>query len=69
MMARARYEIRVNGRLSERARNAFWTMKVEPLPPQTIMLGEVDDQADLCGLLALCSSMGLEVVSLQRLPD
>jgi hypothetical protein len=68
-MTRARYEIRVNGHLSERACSAFWTMKVEPLPPQTIMLGEVDDQSDLCDLLALCSAMRLEVVSVQRLPD
>jgi hypothetical protein len=67
-MARARYEIRVNGRLSERARGAFCTMEVETLPPQTIMIGELDDQSDLCDLLALCSDMGLELVSLQRLP-
>jgi hypothetical protein len=67
-MARALYEIRVNGRLSERARSAFWTMKVEALPPQTIMFGELDDQSDLCDLLARCSAMGLQVVSLQRLP-
>jgi hypothetical protein len=67
-MARARYEIRVNGRLSERARGAFCTMEVETLPPQTIMFGELDDQSDLCDLLALCSAMGLELVSLQRLP-
>jgi hypothetical protein len=67
-MTRTRYEIRVNGRLSERARSAFSTMKVEPLPPQTIMFGELADQADLCDVLARCSAMGLEVVSLQRLP-
>ncbi len=68
-MTPARYEIRVNGRLSQRARSAFWTMKVEALPPQTVMLGEMDDQSDLCDLLALCSAMGLEVISLKRLPD
>jgi hypothetical protein len=68
-MTPARYEIRVNGRLSQRARSAFWTMKIENLPPQTVLLGEMDDQSDLCDLLALCSAMGLEVVSLQRLPD
>jgi hypothetical protein len=68
-MAPARYEVRVNGRLSERARGAFCTMGVRSVPPQTIMFGELADQSDLRDLLALCSAMGLEVVSLQRLPD
>jgi hypothetical protein len=68
-MASARYELRVNGRLSERARSAFCTMDVQDLPPQTIVCGELDDRSDLRELLALCSAMGLEVVSLHRLPD
>jgi hypothetical protein len=68
MMVCARYEIRVNGHLSERARSAFCAMRVQRVPPQTIMFGELDSQSDLCDLLALCSSMGLEVVSLERLP-
>jgi hypothetical protein len=67
-MVSARYEVRVNGRLSERARGAFCTMDVRPVPPQTIMFGELAEQSDLCELLALCSAMGLEVVSLRRLP-
>ncbi|TWF75026.1 hypothetical protein FHX44_11910 [Pseudonocardia hierapolitana] len=67
-MATARYEVRVNGRLSERAQGAFGTMDVRPVPPQTIMFGELGGQSDLCDLLALCSAMGLEVVSVQRLP-
>jgi hypothetical protein len=68
-MVRARYEIRVNGHLSERARSAFSPMEVQLVPPQTIVFGELDEQSDLCDLLALCSSMGVEVVSLERLPD
>jgi hypothetical protein len=68
-MVHARYEVRVNGRLSERARGAFCTMNVRFVPPQTIMFGELGEQSELCDLLALCSAMGLEVVSLQRLPD
>jgi hypothetical protein len=67
-MVHARYEVRVNGRLSERAQGAFCTMDVRPVPPQTIMFGELAEQSDLCELLALCSAMGLEVVSVQRLP-
>lgn len=69
-MERTRYEIRVNGHLSERARSAFCTMSVQcvSVPPQTIVFGTLDEQSDLCDLLARCSSMGLEVVSLERLP-
>jgi hypothetical protein len=67
-MVGARYELRLKGCLSERARSAFCTMHVQDLPPQTIVFGELDDESDLRDLLALCSSMGLEVVSLHRLP-
>jgi hypothetical protein len=67
-MVHARYEVRVSGQLSERARSAFYAMDVQLVPQQTIMFGELTAQSDLCDLLALCSSMGLEVVSLRRLP-
>jgi hypothetical protein len=67
-MGCARYEVRLSGRLSERAQNAFLAMDFRPVPPQTIMFGELKEQSDLCDLLAQCSAMGLEVVSLRRLP-
>jgi hypothetical protein len=67
-MSCARYEVRVSGWMSERARSAFGAMEVRPVPPQTIMFGELRDDSDLRDLLALCSAMGLEVVSLQRMP-
>ena len=66
-MAPARYEVRVNGTLSERARGAFDAMDVRSVPSQTIVFGELDDQSDLRDLLTLCSKMGLEVVSVRRL--
>jgi hypothetical protein len=64
----ARYEVRINGRLSERARSAFPAMNVTSVPTQTIVSGELAEPSDLRDLLALCSAMGLEVVSLRRLP-
>jgi hypothetical protein len=67
-MVHGRYEVRVNGRLSERARGAFCAMDVRSVPAQTIVFGELAEQSDLGDLLALCSAMGLEVVSLRRLP-
>ena len=67
-MVHARYEVRVNGRLSERARGAFPAMNVTSVPTQTIVSGELAEPADLGDLLTLCMAMGLEVVSLRRLP-
>jgi hypothetical protein len=64
-----RYEVRVNGRLSDRACNAFRAMDVTPVPAQTIVFGNLPDVTDLADLLALCSEMGLEVVSIRRLPS
>jgi hypothetical protein len=65
----ARYEVCVSGHLSEPARNAFASLEVRTVPPHTTLLGVFPDQADLHSLLALCSDLGLEVLSLQRLPD
>ena len=67
-MVHAQYEVRVSGRLSERVRSAFCEMDVRDVPTQTIIFGELAEPSDLRDLLALCSAMGLQVVSLQRLP-
>jgi hypothetical protein len=67
-MASTRYEVRVNGRLSERACGAFCAMDVTVVPAQTIVFGNLPGASDLADLLALCRAMGLEVVSVRRLP-
>ncbi|GAY10029.1 hypothetical protein [Pseudonocardia sp. N23] len=69
-MVSTRYEIRIDGAVSERVRSAFRTLDVTAVPRQTIVSGELAlaEVADLPGLLALCRAMGLEVVSVRRLP-
>jgi len=67
-MVAQRYEVRVKGTLSERARSAFCALDVRSIPAQTLVSGELAEPSDLRDLLALCSAMGLELVSLQRLP-
>ena len=67
-MVHARYEVRVNGRLSECACGAFPGMDVTSVPTQTIVFGELAESSGLGDLLALCGALGLEVVSLRRLP-
>ena len=67
-MGNARYEVRVNGSLSERARSAFPAMNVTSIPMQTIVFGELAEPSDLGDLLARCNAMGIEVLSLRQLP-
>jgi hypothetical protein len=66
-MSGYRYELRVAGRLSDRARGAFPTMAVDLAPTETVISGEALDESDLHGLLALCRSLGLQVLSFRRL--
>jgi hypothetical protein len=68
-MAGVRYEVRVSGKVSDRVRHAFDDMTVEPVPPESIIYGEVANEARLRDLLTLCSALGLQVVSLQQLPS
>jgi hypothetical protein len=67
-MASVRYEFRVSGLMSDRARDAFSDMIVQPVPPESIIYAHVVDEAHLRDLLTLCSALGLELVSLQQLP-
>ena len=64
-----RYELRVAGWMSERACLAFPDMHVIPVPPQSIIYGQVADDAHLHELLALCQTMGLRVISLDETPS
>jgi hypothetical protein len=67
-MAGVRYEFRVSGLMSDRARDAFSDMIVQAVPPESIIYADVVDEAHLRDLLALCGALGLELVSLQQLP-
>jgi hypothetical protein len=67
-MPARRYEFRVAGRLSERAQGAFADMVVNDAPPETIISGDVVDDAHLHGVLALIQNLGLHVVSVNETP-
>jgi hypothetical protein len=62
------YELRVAGRMSERACSAFMDMTVLPVAPETILYGRLTD-AQLHGLLALCQDLGLQVVAIREAPS
>lgn len=67
-MPARRYEFRVSGRLSERAQSAFTDMVVQDAPPETIILGDVVDDSQLHGVLALIQNLGLHVVRFYEVP-
>ena len=60
-----RYEVRVTGRLSQRARDAFADMEVSEVTAETVISGMVKDE-QLHELLSVVQSLGLHVVSVQQ---
>jgi hypothetical protein len=67
VVAGHRYELRVAGRLSERARDAFPDTTIDVAPAETVISTDLVDESGLHGLLALCRSLGLEVTSFHRM--
>ena len=61
-----RYEVRVSGRLSQRARDAFASMDVAEVTAETVISGQVEQDEQLHELLAVVQSLGLHVVSVQQ---
>jgi hypothetical protein len=61
-----RYEVRVTGRLSQRARDAFSDMDVAEVTAETVISGLVHRDEQLHDLLAMVQSLGLHVVSVQQ---
>ncbi|AEA26417.1 hypothetical protein ACFQ34_02055 [Pseudonocardia benzenivorans] len=60
------YEIRIIGRLSDRARAAFPGMEVREVPAETIISGDLADDGGVQDVLRLIQSLGLQVVSVRR---
>lgn len=70
-MADAQYEVRVDGRLSERARRAFadcHQVRIVPAPAETVLYVAVTDESHLQGILTLLANLRLQVVSMTRIP-
>jgi hypothetical protein len=63
------YRIVVRSELSKRYATAFEGMEMEVKSGRTILTGEVKDQAHLHGILDRINGLGLELVSVQSLPE
>lgn len=64
-----RYEFRVAGLLSEVSREAFPDLTVVAAPQETIIYGEIIDDSQMFGVLALIQNLGLHVVSVNQIRD
>ena len=64
-MGPSRYRIVLRGRLSERFESAFDGMALEAGPNQTVLVGEVRDQAQLYGLLDRLRDFGIDLVAVE----
>jgi hypothetical protein len=62
------YEIRVRGHLGASMLRAFPSLRADTRDGDTLLHGEVTDQAALHGVLAQIEAVGLELLELRRLP-
>jgi hypothetical protein len=63
-----RYRITIRGNVSERLASAFDGMRIEPGQGTTMLVGRVQDQAELYGLLNQLRDFGLELVRVEEAP-
>ena len=61
------YRIRVDGCVTEQAREAFCDMSIDVVPAGATLSGQVIDEAHLLGIMAQCRTLGLRIVSAQRM--
>ena len=60
------YEIRVRGLLGETLLVAFPRLRATTVHGDTVLVGELPDQAALHGVLAQIEALGLELVEVRR---
>jgi hypothetical protein len=63
----SRYEIRVNGRVSDELAGSLG-LRADVRPVETTLSGDVRDRVELTSLLHRLTDLGLEVVELRRTP-
>jgi hypothetical protein len=67
-MGKARvYRIVVGSEVGDRYASAFEGMSIETREGQTILTGEVEDQAHLFGILRRLNGMGLDLLSVEAI--
>ena len=69
MRTRAVYQIVVRGEISERYATAFEGMEMESKSGRTVLTGEIIDNSHLHGILDRIIALGLELVSVESMPE
>jgi phosphosulfolactate synthase (CoM biosynthesis protein A) len=64
----ALYEIRVKGRITGALLEHFEDLGAHVQPGGTVLVGKVEDQAALHGLLDRIESVGLELIEVRKMP-
>ena len=67
-MEPTKYRITVRGRLTQHLGSAFERLALEPGHEQTVLVGEIRDQAHLYGVLDRVRNLGLELVRVEEDP-
>ncbi|HEY7398049.1 MAG TPA: hypothetical protein VH538_07095 [Gaiellaceae bacterium] len=62
-----RYEIRIRGQIGDELASYVGNMTAEVLPVETVLRGDVADQAALHGMLDHVQSLGLELIEIRLL--
>ena len=62
----ASYEIRIKGRLGDPLLASFADLDASIKPAETVLRGEVEDQAALHGLLDRIQALGLELIEIRQ---
>jgi hypothetical protein len=65
----ARYEIHIRGRVGDDLVAFFEGLTSEVLPVETVLHGDIRDQAELHGILDRVQGLGLELIEVRRLPN
>ena len=65
----SRYEFRIRGRVGERLLAGFAGFDAEIEPVETVLRGDVADQAALHGVLEQIQALGLELVELRQIDE
>jgi hypothetical protein len=60
------YRVTVRGNLTERLASAFEGVRVEAGPGTTALIGQMQDQAELYGLLNRLRDFGLDLVRVEE---
>ncbi|MGZ0145987.1 hypothetical protein ACXJJ3_02850 [Kribbella sp. WER1] len=62
------YVIRVQGTLSHELTDAFPALAVDPEPVQTVLHGDLADQAALAGVLNHLDMLGVNILEVLQIP-